>query len=110
MAKTPVRLPTLDSRLIDDLSLLVKLQPEALASVVNVAVACLVSGAGDAEIAAVAASLSARPEKIRPIVLGLSSVFLEIAKARVPDDVFVQAISQLSLPPELSSVLLKVYD
>jgi len=108
--RLPVRLPTFDSRLVDDLVLLQKLPADKLQPIAECAVRLIVSKAGEVDtVAQLAGSLQSRPDKIRPIVQGLSSAFWECAKARVPSDVFVQAISQLSLGPESNVVLQQVY-
>lgn len=107
--RLPVRLPTFDSRLVDDLVLLQKLTAEQLQPIAECAVRLIVTKAGDADVADLAASLKSKVDKIRPIVHGLSSAFWECAKARVPTDVFVQAISQLSLSVESNAVLQQAY-
>jgi hypothetical protein len=53
-SKLPVRLPTFDKRIIDDLALLVKLSAENLKPIAEVAVQLIVSNAGDGEIAELA--------------------------------------------------------
>lgn len=53
-SKLPVRLPTFDKRIIDDLALLVKLTADKLKPIAEVAVQLIVSKAGDGEIAELA--------------------------------------------------------
>jgi hypothetical protein len=92
-AKLPVRLPTFDARLVEDLALLVKLNEEQLKPIAEVAVSLIVSKAGDVDIAELAASLKSRADRIRPIVHGLSSAFWECAKVRASNSVQTSSIS-----------------
>ena len=49
--RLPVRLPTFDSRLVDDLVLLQKLTAEQLQPIAECAVRLIVTKAGDADVA-----------------------------------------------------------
>mmetsp|Transcript_1265 Transcript_1265/g.2704 ORF Transcript_1265/g.2704 Transcript_1265/m.2704 type:complete len:218 (+) Transcript_1265:32-685(+) len=111
-AKAPIRLPVFDKRLIDDLAPLrhESLTPEMLRAISECAVRVIFSKAGDKEIAELAASLKAKPDKIRPVVHALSSLFWECAKARVHSDSFDQAMTQLGFSrPECTTVLGEYY-
>jgi hypothetical protein len=57
-SKLPVRLPTFDKRIIDDLALLAKLSAENLKPIAEVAVQLIVSNAGDGEIAELAGDMA----------------------------------------------------
>lgn len=83
--------------------------PEQLTPVAECAVRFLVSAEASVEVGELAAGLKSRPEQLRPVVHGLAGAYWECAKARLSDDLFLQAMSQVTSRAEISQLLLEVF-
>uniref|UniRef100_A0A7S2FVU4 COMM domain-containing protein n=1 Tax=Florenciella parvula TaxID=236787 RepID=A0A7S2FVU4_9STRA len=104
------RLPVYDSRVVADLSnLLAKVSPDQLRPIAEVALRFIVTHEASVEVGELAAQMNSRPDQIRPVVHGLSSAFWECAKARLSDELFLQAMTQVSTRPEINQLLLECY-